>query len=121
MKDMKKMMPMMIIMITIVITSFVFAWQGVSMHRQVITEENKLHELQNSYFTQSKAVRDAAETGSQLNKDLVKIQQYPSTLLMLKLVGVGKILIGIFVLLFGILIALLSMPVRLGSIIKDKQ
>jgi len=39
----------------------------------------------------------------------------------LKLLGVGKILTGIYVLLFGILIALVMMPVRLGNIIKKKK
>lgn len=89
------------------------------MHRQVGVEEAKFHQLQTDYFLKSKAVRDGAETGSDLNKQLVTVQNYPSELLRLKLVGVGKILTGIFALLFGILIALVSMPMRLGKIIKE--
>lgn len=116
---MKQMMPMMIIMLIIVIAAFGYALSGIGMHRQVSVEEAKFHTLQNSYFSQSKAVRDAADTNSQLNQDLVQIQNYPSELLRLKLVGVGKILTGIFALLFGILIALVSMPMRLGKILKS--
>ena len=105
-------------MMAIMITSIIFAAQGVMMHSEVKTEESKFHQLQSEYFSQAKSLRDSAITNSSLNKQLVQIQQYPSTLLELKLVGVGKILTGIFVLLFGILIALMMMPVRLGKIIK---
>ncbi len=45
---------------------------------------------------------------------------YPSELLRLKLVGIGKILTGIFILLLEILMALVMMPMRLGKIIKQK-
>ncbi|MBI4050510.1 MAG: hypothetical protein HY396_00840 [Candidatus Doudnabacteria bacterium] len=116
---MKNMMPMMILMSVIVIVAFGYALSGLGMHRQVAVEEAKFHQLQDSYFSQSKAIRDAAETNSQLNKDLAQIQNYPSELLRLKLVGVGKILTGIFALLFGILLALVSMPMRLGKILKQ--
>jgi len=115
---MKNMMPMMVVMIIIIISSIVFAWQGINMHGQVVVEEAKFHELQSSYFIESKAVRDSAGTGSELNKNLVSIANYPSELLRLKLVGVGKILTGIFLLLFAILMALMAMPIRLGKIIK---
>ena len=46
--------------------------------------------------------------------------QDDSTLLELKLVGVGNILTGIYALLFGILIALVMMPMKLGKIIKGE-
>lgn len=118
---MKKMMPMMLIMLAIVIAAFFFGWQGVSMQNQVAIEEAKFHQLQGEYFIQSKAIRDGAATGSELNENLVTIANYPSDLLRLKLVGVGKILTGIFFLLLGILMALISMPKRLGAIIKDRQ
>lgn len=118
---MKQMMPMMIIMLIIVVVSFGYALSGINMHRQVTVEEAKFHSLQDSYFSQSKAIRDGADTNSQLSQDLVQIQNYPSELLRLKLVGVGKILTGIFALLFGILIALISMPTRLGKIIKGRS
>lgn len=62
-----------------------------------------------------------AATDSALNKNLVQIQNYPSELLRLKLVGVGKILTGIFMLLFGIMIALVMMPIRLGKVIYGMQ
>lgn len=118
---MKKMMPVMLLMIIIVVAAFTFALQGISMHRQVAIEEARFHQLQTQYFSQSKAIRDAAETGSQLNQDLATIQNYPSELLRLKLVGVGKILTGIFGLLFGILIVLFMMPIRLAKLMNKEQ
>ncbi len=110
----------MVLMAVIMIVSLVFAIQGVQMHNKVNTEEAKFHELQDNYFSQAKSIRDSAETGSELNKQLVNIQQYPSELLKLKLVGVGKILTGIYALLLGILIALMMMPIKLGKIINKK-
>lgn len=111
----------MIAMLLLIIASIFFAYQGVSMHKQVVVEEAKFHALQDSYFSQSKAIRDAAESNSELTKDLVAISNYPSTLLELKLVGVGKILTGIFIVLFCILIALISMPRKLGAIILQSR
>lgn len=108
----------MIGMSALIIGALIFAGQGVMMHNRVSIEEQKFHTLQNQYFSLSKSTRDAAETDSSLNKDLVTIKNYPSELLRLKLVGVGKILSGIFILLFAILLALISMPARLASIIK---
>lgn len=100
--------------------SIILAVQGVMMHREVDSEEVAFHQLQSEYFIQAKTVRESAETGSELNQNLVDIVNYPSSLMQLKLIGVGKILTGIFVLLFGILIALIMMPVRLGKIVKDR-
>jgi len=94
MENMKQMMPMMSVMLTIVIVSLIFTWQGVGMHNQVPAEEANFHSLQANYFSINKAERDSAPTNSDLNKQLVQIHNYPSTLLELKLVGVGKILTG---------------------------
>ena len=116
---MKKIMMGMMGMLFLV--SVVYATQGINMHMQIASEEAKLHELQAEYFSLAKADRDSAATGSELNSKLVLIQQYPSELLRLKLVGVGKILTGIYVLLFGILIALIMMPVQLDMIIKNRK
>lgn len=99
----------------------IYTAQGVLMHNQVNREEIAFHNLQSTYWIQSKAIRDGAESGSDLNKDLVAIKNYPSTLLQLKLVGVGKILTGIFVILFGILTALIMMPARLAAIIRERD
>ena len=115
---MKKMM--MGLMMVLFLGSLVYAVQGVNMHMMVSREEAKFHALQAEYFNLVKAERDSAGTGSVLNQNLVSIQQYPSELLRLKLVGVGKILTGIYILLFGILLALIMMPVRLGMIMKKK-
>lgn len=116
---MKKMM--MGLMAVLFIASLVYAVQGVGMHIKVSEEEDKFHGMQRAYFSLAKAERDGAETGSVLNQNLVAIQNYPSELLRLKLVGVGKILTGIYILLFAILLALIIMPVRLGMIIKGKK
>lgn len=114
------MMPMLILAV-LVVGSVIFAWQGISMHSSVSVEEVKFHQLQNEYFTLSKVERESAPTGSELNGKLVQIQNYPSELLRLKLVGVGKILTGIFGLLLGILFALFMMPIRLAKIMKGGQ
>lgn len=114
---MKNMSPIMLVMLIIVVAGIVYALQGVNMQNQVAVEEAKFHELQRDYFSNTKQVRDAAATGSELSQQLVEIQNFPSELLRLKLVGVGKILTGIFILLFGILIALMLMPTRLGKIL----
>ena len=112
---MKEMMPTMIVMLIVIVAALFFVAQGVRMQNQVAGEEAAFHQLQSEYFSQSKAIRDGAETGSVLSKQLVQIKNFPSDLLRLKLVGVGKILTGIFIILFGILIALMIMPVRSSS------
>lgn len=116
---MRKNMPMMLVMLIIIIVAFTYAIQGIQMHNTVAVEEARFHALQDQYFTISKAQRDAAATGSDLNKQLVEISNFPSELLRLKLVGVGKILTGIFALLLGILLALIMMPIRLGKTMKE--
>jgi hypothetical protein len=112
---------MMGAMMMLMAVSLFFLIQGSIMHYNVDAEESRFHSLQKEYFTLDKATRESAPTGSELNAQLVEIQNYPSELLKLKLVGVGKILTGIYVLLFGILIALIMMPIRLGKIIKEKD
>lgn len=116
-----KMNPIMGVMMALMILSLVFAIWGIQMHAKVAAEEAKFHELQSSYFTLSKATREAAPDGAALNQKLAEIQNYPSALMELKLVGVGRILTGIYVLLFGILIALVMMPKRLAMVIKQKS
>jgi len=111
----------MVMMMVLMLVALFFAGQGVMMHAKVSPEEAKFHALQNEYFTLAKAERESAATGSELNQKLVEIQNYPSILLELKLVGVGKILTGIFVLLLGILVALIMMPKRLAGIIKETR
>lgn len=111
----------MVLIGVLFVVSLVYAISGISMHSKVSIEEGKFHALQDEYFGLDKFTRDSAATDSELNSKLIEIQQYPSELLRLKLVGVGKILTGIYALLFGILIALIMMPVRLGEIIKRKR
>ena len=101
------------------IVSVLFAGQGVSMQNKVAGEEAKLHALQEEYFSLDKATRDGAAANSVLNEKLVEIQQFPSMLLELKLVGIGKILTGIFILLAGIMLALVMMPLRLADVLEQ--
>jgi NAD/NADP transhydrogenase alpha subunit len=75
------------------------------------------HPLVADYFANPKAVRDAAAAGSALNGQLAAINQWPSTLLWLKLGGVAHILTGVFVALGAIVRALSTMPDRLGSLL----
>lgn len=105
-------------MIALMLVALFFVGQGVLMHAKVSPEEATFHKLQSEYFILAKSERESASTGSELNKKLIEIQNYPSELLMLKLVGVGKILTGIFVLLLGILITLVMMPFRITGIAK---
>lgn len=112
-----KMMLMMLVMLILVIGSAVYVLQGVNMHKQVDVEEARFHALQSEYFTNSKSIRDSAASGSELTEQLVGIQNFPSELLRLKLVGVGRILTGIWLSLIAILFALTMMPVRLAKII----
>ncbi len=116
---MKSMMMPMIVLMILIISALLFAWQGVSMQNRVAVEEPKFHELQNEYFTLSKAERESAPTGSELNQKLVQIQNYPSELLRLKLVGIGKILTGILSALLAIAFLLFMMPIRLAKLMKE--
>jgi len=109
------------VLLTLVLGSLVFAWQGISMHSQVPAEEAKFHNLQQEYFMLSKAERDSAPDGSELNQKLVQIQNYPSFLLELKLIGVGKILTGILGSLLAIVFLLFMMPIRLANLMKESQ
>ncbi len=116
--NMKQMMPILMIVMIIVIVGLVYLVQGVQMQNKVAVEEKTFNTLQADYWIVSKAERDAAPTGSELNSQLVRLQQYPSQLLQLKLVGIGKILTGIFAVLFVIGIFLFMMPFRLEAILR---
>ena len=98
-----------------------FVIWGVIMQSLAASNEGLFNDEIANYFIKSKEVRDSAATGSQLNKDLVQIQQRPSMLVYLKLVGIGRLLTGIFAVLFAILVALLIMPVKMGEKIGEMQ
>lgn len=110
--------PLMIIMLAIILVSLNFLIWGNVMHAKVTTVEDEFHALQEQYWSIDKVTRDAAPANSELANQLVEIKNTPSDLLRLKLVGVGRILTGIYILLFGILIALMVMPVRLSQMMK---
>ena len=108
-----------VIMLIVMVAGIMFTVQGINIHREVAVEEAEFHTLQIEYWSQAKTIRDAAPTGSELNEQFAEIMNTPSELLRLKLVGIGKMLTGIFILLLGILIALIAMPGRLRSVIQN--
>lgn len=108
----------MIIMVVIVILSIVYAGIGLGMHAEVLVQEDQFHAANQAYWSIDKVTRESAVTGSDLTQQLVEIKNWPSELLRLKLVGVGRILTGIFLLLLGILMALVMMPVRLHHLME---
>jgi len=116
---MKPQVILLSVMAIIIVAASAFAYLGVSMHNQVHEREARLHDIQEEYFNTPKAERDSAPRGSELNAQLVEIKQTPSALLELKLVGMGRILTGIFLILLGILIALMVMPMRIRMVLHD--
>ena len=119
----KKITPMLVMMMmSIMIIAAVFAVQGVKLQNRVSGAEATFHSLQTDYFVNNtKVERESAPAGSDLNQQLAEIQNTPSELLRLKLVGVGKILTGIFVLLFGMIFSLFMMPFRFGWVLQRNQ
>ena len=84
----------------------------------IFFELSTFHPLLENYFTQfpdtSLAGGSGGTRGAAVNGALAAIHKWPSTLLWLKLGGVGHILVGIFFALAGIVRALSVMPHRLG-------
>ncbi|NCN39779.1 MAG: hypothetical protein GW775_01720 [Candidatus Magasanikbacteria bacterium] len=111
---------MVTIMVVVIIFGGIFVLQGMDLHKKVVREEMQFHELQTQYYSIEKQVRDEAPTNSMLTKQLTMIQNYPSSLMSMKLIGVGKILTGICIVLIGILFALLLMPLRLYMMIQPQ-
>lgn len=113
--------PLKLLMLILIIVAAIYVGQGIAMHQSVSSMKVEYHRDLHQYYSQSKSVRDAAPTDSELANQLVRIQQTPSQLMELKLVGVGKILTGIAALLLGILLALVSLPMRLQAVMKAKK
>ncbi len=111
---------MMVMVMMIMMLGAIFAIWGVSMQADVDDVEAVYHSQLDSYYGgNSKADRDSAVAGSELTNQLAEISKQPSELLRLKLVGVGRILTGIFIVLFGILGALMMMPFRVRRAMKQ--
>lgn len=121
MENMKSMMMPLLILAILVIGGITYAWQGIALQNRVAGEEARFHALQQEYFIINKVEREAAATGSELQQKFVDIQNYPSSLLELKLVGVGRILAGIFAALLAILLILFMMPIRLAKLMKASK
>ncbi len=84
----------------------------------IFFELSTFHPLLENYFTQfpdtSLAGGSGGTRGAAVNGALAAIHKWPSTLLWLKLGGVGHILVGIFFALAAIVRALSIMPHRLS-------
>jgi len=85
----------------------------------LVLEFTQFHPLIEQFFTthtgHSIAGGGADRAGqAALNSQLTAIHQFPSTLLWMKLGGIGHILVGIFLALAGIIRALSVMPHRLS-------
>lgn len=80
------------------------------MHGRASVEQAKFHELQTEYYSVALEDREAAGSNSPLSQKLVTIQNYPSELQRLEMVGIGRMLTGIFVLLFGVMVVLVVRP-----------
>lgn len=84
----------------------------------LVLELTQFHPLLESYFGQfpnhSLAGGGPERTSAALNNQLATIHKFPSTLLWMKLGGIGHILVGIFIALAGIIRALALMPHRLS-------
>ncbi|MHA1157242.1 MAG: hypothetical protein ACTSP2_00650 [Alphaproteobacteria bacterium] len=121
-RGMLRIIPLMIAMVAMIMMGGVYvAATGIMMQGKVPVVEAQFHGLLESYYDNSKEVRDTAATGSQLNRDLAEINKFPSRLLELKLVGLGRILTGVFLLLFGILGALVMLPFRVRKVLRQVQ
>lgn len=83
-----------------------------------IQDFNVFQPLVEKYWSVDKATRDAAASGSELANQLATIQGFPAKLMLFKLVGIGSILIGIWMSLFVIARRLGMMPARLAQIMK---
>jgi len=81
-------------------------------------ELTQFHPLLESFFAEQTAHSLAGggpeRTSAALNSQLAEIHKFPSTLLWLKLGGIGHILVGIFLALAAIIRALSLMPHRLS-------
>jgi hypothetical protein len=85
----------------------------------LVVEVTQFHPLLEQFFA-SQTAHSVAGGGPDragealLNSQLATINQFPSTLLWMKLGGVGHILVGIFLALAGVIRALSVMPHRLS-------
>lgn len=84
----------------------------------LVLEFTQFHPLIEDFFTSysqwSLAGGGPERTSAALNNQLATIHKFPSTLLWMKLGGIGHILVGIFIALAAIIRALSVMPHRLS-------
>jgi len=114
MEKMKKMTNMMLQI------SGLFALLGIILFVTTwIQEFSVFSPLQQEYWSIDKATRDAAPAGSDLANQLAAIKQFGPKLMTFKLIGIGSVLVGIWISLFVIAQRLGMMPERLAKIMKS--
>ncbi|MFB6228898.1 MAG: hypothetical protein ABEH88_10115 [Halobacteriales archaeon] len=91
----------------------------------IVFELTQFHPLLDSFFSDfpgtSLAGGTGGERGAAVNSELAEIHKWPSTLLWLKLGGVGHILVGIFIALAAIIRVLSLVPHRLSYAMERTQ
>jgi hypothetical protein len=103
----------------ILMIAALFVILGIILHVTAwIKDFTVFQPLLEEYWTVDKATRDAAKSGSDLANKLSQIQQFPPKLMLFKLVGIGSILVGIWLALFVIARRMGMLPMRLASILK---
>lgn len=117
---MKKYIPFALLVILLFFAAL-FVMRGCSLHRQARVVQAEYETLQEKYYLQSKEVRDAAETGSELAQQFVELQHYPSRLEQLRFVGLGRIAVGMFFVFLAMLVVLLMLPKQLGRIVNKHK
>ncbi len=83
----------------------------------LVLELTQFHPMIESFFqtyTDTSLAGGGPERSAAASSQLAEIHKFPSTLLWLKLGGIGHILVGIFIALAGIIRALSVMPHRLS-------
>ncbi len=105
----------------VVLIGILFAFIGLVLHVTAFTLEfTQFAPLLDNLAGLPKSIADEAPVGSEISDWKIEAAKFPPKLMTFKLVGVGSILIGIFLTLFVIVQVLRVMPIRLGSIMKKK-
>ena len=84
-------------------------------------EFNEFAPLLDNLKPLQKSVVDEADPSSEIAQWKTEAAKFPPKLMTFKLVGIGSILVGIFLTLFVIVQALKIMPVRLAILLSKKK
>ncbi|MBI4392760.1 MAG: hypothetical protein HY556_03045 [Euryarchaeota archaeon] len=104
----------------VIMLGFLFLLIGLVMQATALSLEfNQFAPLLDKYAGIPKNEFDNAPLGSDISDAKIEIAKFPPKLFTLKLVGIGMILVGIFLNLFVITQGLRVMPLRLSAAIRD--